>query len=274
MHRAVETSIEPVRITGTCATHEGARARKNEDALGFFEDASAAIAVLSSGLGPSRSGRDASDLVVQTCKQVFRGRSTAILDELAETWWQGEHGPAARRPFSSLPIKDRVELRDHVERLLAQRKPDSMGDVAVLEAETNSVLAIPQHVLDRANREIERQGDRSSLWRGLWAASACVLFAAGRASVARAPDPRAAVGAETRVYRVRTGIEQLEPGLVPIARGERFLLASEGLWRALPVEELRDAVRTHGAGAAAHLVERARHGDANVSAISIEVVKA
>src|SRR5262249_14752169 len=65
-----------------------------------------------------------------------------------------------------------------------ERNPDSMGDVAVLEAETQSLLAIPQRSLERANGIIHKRSDQNWRdWRGQAASAVCAVFAAGSASV-------------------------------------------------------------------------------------------
>src|SRR5262245_18627931 len=148
MNRPPFPRPKDMRVRAKGATHAGPRGNDNEDAFGFVAEDGAALAVVADGVGEHISGRRAADITVETCAELFRGRSTSILDELAEVWWLGEHGDDAvgtrPRPYSTLPIADRVALRDRVGRILKERNPDSMGDVAVLEAETQSLLAIPQ----------------------------------------------------------------------------------------------------------------------------------
>jgi serine/threonine protein phosphatase PrpC len=284
--------IEPVRVRAAGATDVGPQREHNEDDFGFFEDATSAIAVVADGL--SRSDRAASGRVVETCATLFRGRSSTILDELAETWWRGEHGDARVRPFSTLPIRERVELRDRVRLLLDARVPETLGDAAVLEAEVQSLLAIGARALERANAEIHRLAEKQR-WQGLGATAASVMFAAGRASIAHVGD--------CRVYRVRgTSIERLtrehtpqddpeelatvEPltpeqleqlpmnmltrllgwkdkvnvatQSLPLEKRDLFLLATDGLWRGFSDAELAKLLRAHRTDAAAELIERGK----------------
>jgi len=184
------------RVRSAGASHEGPARSHNEDAFGIVEDATAALVVVADGLGASQSGRNASDLTVETCLSSFRDRSAAPLDELAEIWWRAEHsegGRAPRRPYTTLPIADRAGLRDRVRLLLEQRVPDALGDVAVLEGEARVVLGIPARALERANAAIFRRAeapDTSRQWRGHGAAAVCVIFAAGQASIAHVGDCR------------------------------------------------------------------------------------
>lgn len=312
--------IVPVRVRGAGATHEGPQRDHNEDAFAFFEDATSAIAVVADGMGHARSGDHAAAKIVDACANIFRGRGATVLDELAETWWIGEHGigsPGARvRPFSTLPIAERVELRERVRRLLEHRVPEAMGDVAVLEAERESLLAIPTRVLERANADVHRLVERDRSWAGLGAAGACVLFAAGSASIAHAGDCRvslvrgASIEALTTEHTLRNELDtlpagqrpdltpeeieqlpsnvitrviglddkvQLDTRTVPLERGDLFLLATDGFWRAFSEMELLTTLRARGSGAAAYLVERGsrqrpNHPGDNLTAVVVEIL--
>src|SRR5262245_33404768 len=139
--------IGNVRVHAGGASHEGPFREVNEDSFACFDDAKAAMVVVADGAGGWTSGRRAADLVVSTCRDMFEGRSSSILDDLAEAWWRGEHeveGPASvsgarARPYATLPIGDRVQLRERVKEVLSKRLPESMGDVAVLEMELKSL---------------------------------------------------------------------------------------------------------------------------------------
>lgn len=312
--------IVPVRVRGAGATSEGPQRNRNEDAFAFFEDETSAIAVVADGMGHARSGDHAAAKIVDACAAIFRGRSATVLDELAETWWVGEHGagaPGARvRPFSTLPIAERVELRSRVRSLLEHRVPEAMGDIAVLEAERESLLAVPMRVLQRANADVHRLVERDPSWAGVGAAGACVLFAAGCASIAHAGDCRvsrvrgASIEALTAEHTLRNELEKLPAGqrpdltpeeieqlpsnvitrvigmdekvqldtrTVPVERGDLFVLATDGFWRAISEMELLTTVRARRTGAAAYLVERgSRHwpdhpGD-NLTAVVVEIL--
>ena len=291
--------IAPVRVRAAGVTHEGPGRDHNEDAFGVFEDATSAIAIVADGVGRTRPGEPAARRIVDICKDIFRGRSATVLDDLAETWWVGEHGagsPGARvRPFSTLPIAERVGLRDNVRRLLDHRVPEAMGDVAVLEAEKESLLGLPARTLARANAELHRRAEKDRSTGALGGAAACAIFAAGCASIAHVGD--------ARVYRMRDGAlealttdhtlvneyARLRPTLerdltdeeiahiptnvlsrvigyqdkvdldttsVPVTPGDVFLLATNGFWRAFSETELLVTLRSRGTGAAAYLVER------------------
>jgi serine/threonine protein phosphatase PrpC len=310
--------IAPVKIRSAGASHEGRGRTFNEDAFAVFDDKTTAIAIVADGTGATRSGRDAADLAVDTCARIYRGRGASVLDDLAETWWKGEHGAeqAGRtraRPYSALPIADRVQLRDRVRFLLEQRVPDTLGDVAVLEEETRSLLEIPRCALERTNAAIHRLAENDQRWRGHGAEAACAIFAAGRVSIAHVgccrvsrirrgaiealteehtlayehrqgkldmtPEQLAEVPANV-VTRVLGLQDRVEPAahVAPLERGDVFLLATDGLWQAFTPRELVAAVRAHGTGAAAHLVERGRKGHPgadgtdNLTLVVVEIV--
>lgn len=291
--------IAPVRVRAAGATHQGPARDHNEDAFGFFDDASSAIAIVADG-----TGRDPAARIVDTCKTIFRGRNATVLDDLAETWWLGEHGvgsPGARvRPFSTLPIAERVELRERVRLVLEHRVPEAMGDVAVLEAEKELLLAIPTRALTRANADLIRLAEKDHRRRGVvGAAAASVIFAAGCASIAHAGDCRvsrvrgASIEALTTEHNLRNEYAKLPPDqrpelseeeldrlpanvltrvigfddkldvdtrTVPIEPGDLFLLATDGFWRAFSEMELLATLRSRRTEAAAYLVERGSRG--------------
>jgi serine/threonine protein phosphatase PrpC len=286
--------IQPTRVRAAGASHEGPRRKSNEDVWRFVEDDTAALAVIADGMGGSGSGRKVADLVVDTCARIFRGRSTTVLDDLAEIWWLGEHGDPGgahrARPYSSLPIADRVQLRDRVSLVLDRRVPESMGDVAVLEAETRLLLAIPEHALARANAEVYRLGQKRLEWRAYRAEAVCAIFAAGHASFAHAGTCRLSlvrgdsIEALTREHTLanshldapspeltREQIAALPAGIVmraigmddtietdlravAIQPGDTFVLSSDGLWQTFSESEILGAVRSYGIGAAAYLI--------------------
>ncbi len=292
--------IAPVRVRGAGATHPGPSRDHNEDAFGFFEDATSALAIVADGTG----GAGPAGRIVDTCKTIFRGRSATMLDDLAETWWLGEHGagsPGARvRPFSTLPISERVELRERVRRLLEHRVPEAMGDVAVLEAEKQSLLAIPARTLARANAELYRLAEKDRARDGsLGGSAACVIFAAGCASIAHVGDCRVSrvrgesIEALTTEHNLQNEYHRLPPDRrpdltdeelaalppnvltrvlgfqdkadvdtcsVPVETGDLFLLATDGFWRAFSEMELLTTLRSRRTGAAAYLVARGARG--------------
>jgi serine/threonine protein phosphatase PrpC len=305
--------IENVRVRAVTATDAGGGRRTNDDAHAFVDDGRAALAVIAHGVAPARSGRRAADLAVETCVEMFRGRTTTVLDDLAETWWKGEHGDgkgAARpRPYTALPIADRAALRERVSLLLSTRTPDSMGDVAVLEAETRSVLAIPERAFERVSTAITRRADeRWASWEGLFAVAAAVIFVAGRAAIAHVGD--------CAVYRLHAGalelltvphtmrdelrrarpdatsgeIQAVPPGLLsrglglggklvietrdlPLETGDRYLVLGSGLAKAFTEKELGRALERRGVEAATDLV-RGDAGDrpGNLTAIAVEIL--
>ena len=308
--------IPPVRVRAAGATHEGPAREHNEDAFAFFEDETSALAIVADGMGRPRSRDHAAKRIVDVCATIYRGRAATVLDDLAERWWLGEHGtgaPGARvRPFSTLPIAERVELREHVRRLLEHRVPEALGDVAVFEAEKESLLAIPTRTLARANADIHRLAEKDRSWAGVGAAAACVLFAAGCASIAHAGDCRVSrvregsIEALTTEHTLQNEYERFHPDLTEVEReqlptnvltralgtgetleidrssvavetGDLFLLATDGLWRAFSEMELLATLRARGTAAAAYLVERGSrarpdHPGDNLTAVVVEIL--
>jgi hypothetical protein len=303
--------IANVRVRASASTDAGPGA--GDDAHAFVDDGHAALAVIAHGVAPARSGRRAANLAVETCVEMFRGRTTTVLDDLAETWWKGEHGEgkgAARpRPYTALPIADRAALRERVGLLLSTRTPVSMGDVAVLEAETRSVLAIPVRAFERVSAAITRRADeRWANWEGLFAVAAAVIFVAGRAAIAHVGD--------CAVYRLHAGalelltiphtmrdelrrarpdatpgeIQAVPPGLLlrglglggklvieshdlALETGDRYLVLSSGLAKACTEKDLARRLERRGVEAASDLVQ----GDAgdrpgNRTAIAVEIL--
>ncbi len=293
--------IVPVRTRGEAASDAGRVHDHNEDAFAFFEDDTSAIALVADGIGHHRSGENAATRIVDACASLYRGRGASVLDALAETWWVGEHGtgsPGARvRPFSTLPIAERVELREHVRRLLEHRVPEAMGDIAVLEAEKESLLGIPKRVLERANADVMRRIERDRAWSGLGAACVCVIFAAGHASIAHAGDCRvyrvrgSSIEALTKDHTLQNEYAKLPPELrteltqeeiaalhpnvltrgigfqdkvdidmstLALEPGDLFLLATNGFWQAFSEMELLTTLRSRRTGAAAYLVDRGK----------------
>lgn len=312
--------IAPVRVRTAGESHAGPMREYNEDAFGIFDDATSAIAMVADGMGGHSSGRRGADLCVDTCKALFEGRKSSILDDLAEAWWNGEHPPppssdvpAKRpRPYSTLPVVDRVELREHVKELLAKRVPQSMGDVATLEAETRTLLDLPTRIMQRANGDLHRRSERDMSWRGTGAAVVCAIFAAGQASLAWVGDGR--------ISRYRAGTlealttehslineylrlnmeltpEQLEEiprnvitraiGMtdtvivdqraVPVEKGDVFLLMCDGIYNTFSDAEIKTAVRDRGIEAAPYLVDvasrpRPGHSGDNVTLVAVEIL--
>jgi serine/threonine protein phosphatase PrpC len=305
--------VSAVRVEGTGASHEGPIREVNEDAFAFVEDRGAALAVVADGMGREGSGRSAADIVTETCTAMFRVREKATLDELAEVWWKGEHVAPERsaeedsgaepakqrvRPYHALPIGDRASLRERVELVLARRVPESMGDLAVLDAEAQAILGIPRLALTRVNSALHRRAESNPRWRGYGATAACVIFAAGQASIAH-------VG-ECRVSVLRVGSDRLEPlttehtllndyrrlrpdltpeeiaelpedvvtralgmgdaveidtHVVPTMAGDVFVVSSDGFWKIFSEHEVARTIRERGIGAAPYLVARGARDD-------------
>lgn len=282
--------IEAIKVQGLGASHAGPRLHRNDDAFVFIDDTNAALAVVAGSMGPHHlMPRPAAEVTIETCERIFRGRSASILDDLAETWWRAEHGTDASpgaprpRPYATLPIADRAALRDRVTVLLAKRVPDSMGDMAVLEAETKTLLDLPARSLERANRELHRASERDPQHRPFSTSAACAIFVAGQVSIGHAGS--------CRVYRVRestidaitrehylvneydslpentrrqmtreevaraypnvvtraVGLDEtidVDRTIVPTQSGDVFVLTTDGFWKALAPEVIRNAVRT------------------------------
>jgi hypothetical protein len=245
-----------------------------EDVARFRSAPETAFAVV------ARGGRRAVDLTIATCTQLFESRTSARLDDLAERWWLGEHGEdgpkgrRARRPYASLPLADRVELREHVKRVLDARIPESLGDVAVLEAELASLLDLPARALGRAGAAIYRKAETDSRWREELASAACAVVAGGKIGLAHVGD--------CRVSRVRAGsvealtqehvrvlgasdVADIEHSVLSAARGDVFFLLTRGA--SCPSAELVAAARA--TDAATYL---ARRSGTSCAAVAIEIL--
>lgn len=198
--------LTPLKVRGDGASDAGPARRVNEDAYGFFEDGSAALAVVSDGMGGGNSSF-ASGLVVKIARDLFTSRTDGILDDLAEIWWRAEHEPEASKhskdkhrtvPYSALPIADRVATRHHVERLMRSRAPETQGDLSVLSAERRLFLGIPERALGQANDRLLRLAETQAPMRDVEASGAIAFFADGQVSIAH-------VGS-CRILRVRGSI--------------------------------------------------------------------
>lgn len=302
--------LEAVRVRGA-----GASLDATASPYGFFEDETGALAIVVEGMGAG-VGTTAARTTLDAAEQMFRGRKATILDDLAEVWWRGEHGvdPGDKggrraRPFSALPIADRVELRENVRLLLSRRTPDSIGDVAVLEAEVAGMLAIPERALTRANGAIVRMVEKQPKMRGMGAATVCVIFAAGRASIAHVGDCRASrirrgvLEALTTEHTVENDYRNLPPAqqtlsdaqlaqlpkdvitralgmsgtvnvdtrVVELQAGDVFVLANDAFREAFG-NDLAAAVRTHGIDAAKRLIEAAQSASRKAQGRPVAVI--
>lgn len=308
--------MAPVRVEGARASHPGPARDFDYGATSLLVDGDAALATVADGIGTPPFPARAAEMVLESCTQLFRGRKSSILDELAETWWLGEHGEPregggtrARRPYATLPIADRVELRERIATLLDSRMAESMGDVAVLEAETSSLLSIPSRALGRAGADIYRRAETDKRWRGTGASAACVLFAAGKASIAHVgsarvsrlrdgtleplteehslrnqhrrehPDASEATLAEypdNVLFRVLGLADNVETSqrVVPVEPGDVFVLTNRGAREVFSPLEIAMTLRARGLGTADYLAERAGRNPPNVQALNVGIVVA
>ncbi len=310
------TAIEPVRTRGVGASHAGPRRTHADQAFAYLADDSAAFAVVASGVAQEPSGRDVASRAVETCTRIFRERTASMLDDLAEVWWRAEHGAddaaAGRRPrpFQSLPIAERAELRDRVRGLLRVRVPDALGDIAVLEAETQRLLEIPRRALERVNGDLIRAAERNRQLAGIGASAACVIFAAGRASIAHIGTCRVTrlrrriADALTLEHTVRNDYAAAHPELsraeldrlsetsrgaitralgmsdkaeietrdVALDPGDLFLVANEGIASTFDPGDIRSALLGKGVAAATDLVARGKHPEPNEAGASVAAV--
>jgi len=281
----------------------GAGATFGEDDLAWFAAGDdAAFGIVARGISQGLSAKRAADLTLTTARELFEGRASARLDELAEVWWLGEHGEdgpngrRARRPYASLPIADRAELRENVKHLLVSRTPESLGDVAVLEAELGSLLDLPTRALARASAAVYRKSENDARWRGQLASAAAVMLAGGQIGIAHVGDCRVscirhgAIEALTREHTLRNALGPDAPDggitraigmsdaidvdriVLPVERGDVVLLLTKASWESYPSMELLAAVRARGTDAAAYLVERARRSGKSVALVAIEIV--
>lgn len=297
-------TIAPVRIRGTHAVQAVERTGTFAVRTSVITEADAGLTVLAEALTPAshRHAQQCAELVLESCHQIFRGRKANILDELAEVWWLGEHGEEtapgvrrARRPYSTLPIADRVELRDRIAALLERRTAESMGDIAALEAETSSLLAVPERALRRAASDIYRYAEGNRDWQHAAASAGCAIFAAGRISTAhlggvrivriregeletivsehtirnavRAEHPEAseqqlADVPETAFTKMLGMSDELGPEVTTsdAVTGDVFVMTNNAANLRFPRMELLTAVRARGLGAAEYLVKRSVEG--------------
>lgn len=247
-------------------------------------DREAAFACVVRGMGTgagARSNRQVGKHIVDLCVPLFDQRATSLLDDLAERWWKAEHEGARVRPFASLPVVDRAELRARVKRLLKERTADTLGDQAVLEGETSLLLDLPERALRRANADIERRAERDRQGWGQVAGSAmCAVFAAGCASIAHIGDCRA-VRLRRGIYDVLTHEhatsaighwgEGPERVVVPIEPSDLFLFMTRDVFHTTPKETIIAALRESGLDAASRLALHDRADTA--AAVSVEILR-
>ncbi|MBX3232806.1 MAG: hypothetical protein KIT84_43800 [Labilithrix sp.] len=290
-------SIEPVVTRGAFAQHEGPRRAHDEQRVLYLRDDAATFALVARGVGSARSGRPIADRIADLAASTFRERTSSMLDDLAEVWWRAEHGADAGarvRPFSSLPIGDRAELRARVKKLLHDRRPDALGDQAVLEAELARLLDLPAAVLRRAGKDIQRLAEeRGGFHHGEGACVTAAIFAAGKATIAHVGDGRALLVRRGRLEALTHAhtlynevlhhhpdvtpehLAQLPPSLVvrilgmpgdphhldvvtkDLERGDVFLLLTHGM-SSFEDADVTKTVLTHGVDAAPTLVERGK----------------
>lgn len=274
--------LEPVRTkvssagSGTAAT---------------TSDADAAFVTIVRGMGTgARSNRQVGKHILDVCHPLFDQRATSMLDDLAERWWKAEHEGGRVRPFASLPVVDRAELRAPVKRLLKERVADTLGDQAVLEGETSLFLDLPERALRRANADLERRAERDRQgWSNAAGSALCAVFAAGRASIAHIGDCRA-VRLRRGIYDVLThehvlppasdivtravghwgeGLERVE---VPLTRGDVFLFMTRDVFRVSPEAEIIAALKRSGIEAAPRLAQSDRlPAGQEVAAVAVEI---
>ena len=300
--------IAPVRARGAFASHEGARRAYDDQRVVFTADAGAAFAMAIRGMAHARSGRPAANRVGDLATRIFGERTSSMLDDLAEVWWRAEHGAdqgARVRPFASLPIADRPELRARVRKLLDDRVPDALGDQAVLEAETKRLLDLPAAALRRAGGELERMAERDRTWVGTGACAVAAIFAAGQASIAHIGDGRIARlrrGKLERLTREHTlahlyedkgevpdsavvrdivvrvlgmpgDAAQLDMLTVPLETRDVFILMTAGFTQTFHDDEIRTALLGHGVEAAPRLVADATpRAETNIAAVAVEIL--
>lgn len=272
--------VEPVRtrVAGPSA-----------DNLGTSAGADATFVCLVRGIGSgARTNTQVGRHIVDVCLPIFTQRATSMLDDLAELWWKGEHEGARVRPFSSLPIAERAELRARAKKLLADRTADTLGDQAVLEGETKRLLDLPEVALRRAHNDLERRAERDRAgWWNVGGATICAIFAAGRASIAHLGDCRAA-RLRRGLYEVLTEEHTLpapstdtltravglwhdgpERVVLPVERGDLFLFMTRALYRGRSADAIKTALRNHGPDAPASLALQGDNREATAVAVEI-----
>lgn len=276
--------VEPVR-TRVASAGPGTAA--------VTSDADAAFVCLVRGMGTgARSNRQVGKHIVDLCQPLFDSRATSMLDDLAALWWKAEHEGARVRPFASLPVVDRAELRARVKRLLEERVADTLGDQAVLEGETNLLLDMPETALRRANADLERRAERDRVgWSNAAGCAMCAVFAAGRASIAHIGDCRA-VRLRRGIIDVLTHEHVLPPAsdivtravghwgdgpervVVPATPGDVFLFMTRDIFHLTPAEEIAAALRQARGDAAARLALHDRlPATQEIAAVSVEILQ-
>ena len=277
-------------IRGVAASSSGAVRDVNEDAAYFAVADAMALAVVSDGHGGRFSGRAASDRTIASARATFARRFVL----LAETWWRGEHDAA-------LPEGEHARTSAHVRQLLAHRRPETPGDLAVLE---RGLPELARRAMVDANRAVFEEA-RDPRYRGHGAAVELAVLAPGWCASAHVGD--------ARVYRFRDGLltqltedhtlinhlrktqamtpeevenfehktiimravgtsESVEVDVVlhATAPGDTLLFCSDGLYLALPEARLCEVLAHHGAEAATLLVDEAkRTAQDNLTALTL-----
>jgi serine/threonine protein phosphatase PrpC len=298
---------EPVKTRGAFARNSGAAHQHDSGHASYVNAGGTALAFSIRDLG--RNGR-AGELVADHLLRIFKEATTSMLDDLAEVWWRAEHEGARTRPFASLPIADRAELRARVKKLLAERVPEALGDQAVLEAETQRLLALPALALARAQSELERRAERDRTWRGEGAVVEAILFAAGQASIAHVGDGhvvrvrRGRLEPLTRAHTLQNMFVDANPGepvpehvpegvlvralgavgdantrgtqvdtvIVPVEKGDVVLAVTGSLMEQADDAALLNAVLRYGVEAAPRLVaDLSGRAVKNLSAVAVEI---
>jgi hypothetical protein len=137
----------------------------------------------------------------------------------------------------SLPVPAADPRARHVERLLATRIPESLGDAAVLEAEVASLLDLPALALGRAGAAIYRNAETEVRWRDQMASAACAVVAAGTVGIAHVGDCRVSrirsgsLEALTTEHRRALGMSDVSEAqsiVVPAEPGDVYLMFTRG----------------------------------------------
>lgn len=297
--------LPPVRARGAAASHEGARRSVDEQVARFLNDDTTGFVILVKGMAQARSGKAAADVIADHAFRMYRERSASMLDDLAELWWKSEHEGARVRPFSSLPVGERADLRGRVKRLIVERIPDSLGDQAVLEGEPKRLLEMPLTALRRANADLERRVERDrTAWLGVGGPTMHAIFAAGQVAIAHLGDCRAlrlrrgildTLTHEHTVQRVyeETG-NPMPDHLAPSTLGrwlggawgpgpdvvistaqsrDLFIFMTRGFYDHFSPAIVKDALSKHGTEAAPRLVaEGQAAAPENVAAVAVEIL--
>lgn len=297
--------IEPVKTRGAFASDAGGAAIDHGRAS-YVNDRGAALAFAIYNMHTNGLRTTAAERTADMLQRLFRERTAALLDDLAEVWWTAEHAGTRVRPFSSLPIADRAELRARVKKLLTERVADALGDQAVLEAEKSRLLDLPARALTRTQGELERAQARDPAWRGTGAVVDAVIFAAGQASVVHIGDCRTVrlrrgrLESLTREHTLAhmfedskhesrplpedvpqdvlvrmLGMTASEPDVttVPLEKGDIFLLATSSLTMETDDAAIAKELRDHGVQAAPRLVAQLRtRAVRNLCAVAVEIL--